>query len=537
MMGCKQFKRIKILGMNKINAVLLSVFVLSMGGAASTPFLEKKSGDTEFEPLIEFATAFDCLSASAPIRDHGTVRSAATLCAGVERLLSEGKDDAALQIIRANSHVVADAGAVLAIYGRCEVLALQANQVRSLLRNTPVEPLYADGLGTIQQADELMQQGAYEKAAAAFVQAEARCRTTAFEQLKRVGLDNLDELRHLDDAIRFRVLSALEEAEAHCETDSFYQLIGSHLRLAKMHPQWTTAIAAAHEKGLKKLESITDLSMKLAYLEELLQATPTCPVWQKQRKGLMANARFTSGQPWRNRVGMPLVYMPAGSFKMGSTPSENGREQNETEHEVTLSYGFFMGSFEVTRGQWDRVMDTARSLTASAQLPVDNVSWEDAQRFCQKLSEMEAPHRYRLPTEAEWEYACRAGGQTPYATGNQLRSTDAVVFDFQQPPESVQHVGQFAPNAWGLFDMHGNLAEWCQDWMGAYPSHAVVDPVGPADNEVDRELCGRVIRGGSWLDDRASARSACRQSQLPIIATDTVGFRVVLEADSVVLDD
>ncbi|MBM4020502.1 MAG: formylglycine-generating enzyme family protein [Planctomycetes bacterium] len=198
-------------------------------------------------------------------------------------------------------------------------------------------------------------------------------------------------------------------------------------------------------------------------------------------------------------TGIELVFIPAGRFLMGSPENEEKRSDNETQHEVILTRPFYMGAREVTQGQWQKVMgDNPSANKGSDTLPVEHVSWDDCQAFCQK-----AGGGLRLPTEAEWEYACRAGIQTPFNTGQTI-STDQANYDgnyiYGSGAKGVFRratvpVGGSRPNAWGLHDMHGNVWEWCADWSGAYPGASVTDPTGAPSGTT------RVMRGGAW--DRA----------------------------------
>jgi formylglycine-generating enzyme required for sulfatase activity len=205
-------------------------------------------------------------------------------------------------------------------------------------------------------------------------------------------------------------------------------------------------------------------------------------------------------------VKLEMVLIPAGKFKMGSPVTEQGRSDNETQHEVTLTKPFYMGKYEVTQEQWESVMGKNRSDTKGAKLPVTDVSWEDCQEFIKKLN-AKTDGGYRLPTESEWEYACRAGTTTAYSFGDKITPKDAN-YDDSKIRELVA-AGSYKPNAFGLYDMHGNVWEWCEDWYGDYPAGAVIDPKGPATGD------HRVWRGGSFIYGASSARSSNRGDFTP----------------------
>jgi len=213
-------------------------------------------------------------------------------------------------------------------------------------------------------------------------------------------------------------------------------------------------------------------------------------------------------------INYKMVYISPGTFMMGSPSSEPKREKDEKPHRVTLTKGFYMGVTEVTQGQWRKIMGNNPSYFKGDNLPVETVSWSNCQEFIRKLNRQEGENKYRLPTEAEWEYACRAGTTTPFFTGSCI-STDQANYNGNYPMpgcskgryrEKTIDVASFSPNAWGLYDMHGNVWEWCQDRYGDYPSGHVTDPEGPSGGS------GIVLRGGSWGGNAEYCRSAFRCS-------------------------
>jgi formylglycine-generating enzyme required for sulfatase activity len=236
------------------------------------------------------------------------------------------------------------------------------------------------------------------------------------------------------------------------------------------------------------------------------------------------------------KSGIALRLIPAGSFLMGSPASEIQRTDNEVQHTVRISKPFYMGKYEVTQGQWQKVMGNNPShfKNVGESAPVKQVSWNDCHTFMAELCKLEGlpAGSVRLPTEAEWEYACRAGTQTAFCYADDLDSSMAN-FDGNYPygngskekyRERTMSVGSFQPNAWGLYDMHGNVWEWCQDWYGPYGTDDAVDPRGSNLGLV------RVLRGGGWYVSAWRCRSANRDYGNPDYAHIHFGFRLVLFA-------
>ena len=229
---------------------------------------------------------------------------------------------------------------------------------------------------------------------------------------------------------------------------------------------------------------------------------------------------------------MELVKIPAGSFVMGSPESERGRRDNELQHKVVLTKPFYMGKFPVTQAQYEAVMGVNPSTFKGegegvlSDNPVELVSWDDAQEFCKRLSKS-AGKPVRLPTEAEWEYACRAGSNTAFCFGDDESKLGEYAWHYINSGGKTHPVGQKCPNAYGLHDMHGNVWEWCQDWYGNYLAQGAKakpakNPTGPATG------ASRVLRGGSWYDDPGNCRAAYRDGNYPGYRDHGVGFRVVV---------
>ena len=239
-------------------------------------------------------------------------------------------------------------------------------------------------------------------------------------------------------------------------------------------------------------------------------------------------------------VTMKLVRIPAGTFLMGSPDNERGRSDGDgPQRHVVITRPFYMSIHEVTQEQYEAATGGNPShFRRGSTDPVDGVSWDDAVTFCETLSRG-MTKTIRLPTEVEWEYACRAGTRTAYSWGNSWKQgvcnaenhpkgRNNNVPEFRRrglPVDSTMPVGTFKPNAWGLYDMHGNLWEWCSDWKGSYADADTRDPEGPSSGEY------RVLRGGAWICVPRGCRSSCRYGLPGEWGYDFVGFRVVVEID------
>jgi formylglycine-generating enzyme required for sulfatase activity len=232
-------------------------------------------------------------------------------------------------------------------------------------------------------------------------------------------------------------------------------------------------------------------------------------------------------------VKLELVLVPAGAFLMGSPDEEPDHDVSESpRHKVVIVRPFYMGKFEVTQGQWKVIRGNQSHGNVGDLFPADGVSWGDATNWCAEMS-TKLGVRMRLPTEAEWEYACRAGTTTAYAFGEKIASTQA---NFKSgdgaKDKKTMTVGSFKPNGWGLYDMHGNVWEWCQDTLQADYENAPTVDAAWIDTATP---FNRVRRGGSWADEAGTLRSAVRwgsaaSEKEPEMRNDQVGFRVVVEA-------
>jgi len=275
--------------------------------------------------------------------------------------------------------------------------------------------------------------------------------------------------------------------------------------------------------------------------------------WFTVKAGQKIQVKMTLDPPlqFKNGLGMTFKWIRPGTFVMGSQSDEPGRDEDETLHKVTLKDGFYMQTTEVTQLQWKKVMGNNPSYFSDCgdHCPVENISWNDAKKFISELN-FRSKKKYSLPTESEWEYACRAGSRSAIYTGDlqilgendgpkldpiawyggnsradYYGASDCSDWKDKQMPGSlcgIHPVAQKKPNAWGLYDMLGNVWEWCADWYGTYPSGHVTDPRGPSSGE------HRIIRGGSWLSSVVQCRSSFHGRANPSAPSYGVGFRIVL---------
>jgi formylglycine-generating enzyme required for sulfatase activity len=231
----------------------------------------------------------------------------------------------------------------------------------------------------------------------------------------------------------------------------------------------------------------------------------------------------------QNDVPLHLLLIGEGQFDMGSPEEEPNRDPDESPvHKVKISQSFYMGKFEITQRQFKAVMGYNPSIfddfDSSPDHPVENLSWKEAEEFIDKLNEL-GIGTFRLPTEAEWEFACRAGTQTPYYWGHDMKpnGTSEYAWANSRSMAMTHPVGEKKPNSWGLYDMSGNVWEWCSDWYGRYDEAPAVDPEGLESGK------NKVFRGGSWYDFFESHRCANRHRHGTDKGYTAIGFRVVME--------
>ncbi len=292
-----------------------------------------------------------------------------------------------------------------------------------------------------------------------------------------------------------------------------------------------TQVESERDPGLR--EEQDEESVQIADAANTIKPTDIAEVWaeqgqqqrqQREKETVQVKATFKTVD-FTNGMTMEFALIPAGEFIVDDPSDEGAKDSNAAPtHRIRISKPFYMSVYEVTQEQYKKVMGTNPSRFEGPRRPVDTVSWRDAQMFCQKLSSIDGG-RYRLATEAEWEYACRAGTTTAYYWGDDFDSRYG--WTISNSEATTHEVGARLPNAWGLRDMAGNVAEWCQDWYEKYDSSSPVqvDPKGPSEGVY------RILRGGSWGHTPASCRSAYRKWQTPEHKYDDCGIRVVLELE------
>lgn len=236
-------------------------------------------------------------------------------------------------------------------------------------------------------------------------------------------------------------------------------------------------------------------------------------------------ARFAP-ETWTNSIGMAFVKIPAGSYMRGCKDGEDDYDDEKPQRRISIS-SFWMGVHEVTQAQWEAVMGSNPSDFKGRDHPVENVNWLEAQEFVRRLNAKEGHERYRLPTEAEWEYAARAGSTTKYCFGDDERDLGDYAWYGSNSGCVTHPVGQKQPNAWGLYDMHGNVWEWVQDWFrGNYYATSDTDnPRGPDTGGY------RALRGGSCCQDPRYCRSATRYFAFPDQRDEDIGLRLALSQE------
>jgi formylglycine-generating enzyme len=390
----------------------------------------------------------------------------------------------------------------------------------------------------IDKAAQQLSEQQYAEAVATLDNVSEEVSNEQFEELKTKASDLLNQLNNLRNQIKEAIsgeqLQNLLPVVQDClvlksqQSDlvKLKQDLIARETLLDARNQHVILQAKKHIRQYQFAEAVQILST----ISPKYQTSSTVALSQKTEAELLARAPIT------NTISMTLNVIPAGTFLMGSPESEADRIRAvETQHKVTISKAFYMQTTEVTQGQWKEVMGTEpwkgkNYVKEGPNYPASYVSWNDAVAYCEKLS-MQEGKTYRLPTEAEWEYACRAGTQTTWSFGDDEGSLGDYACYHKNTwdiDETYAHqVGLKKPNAFGLYDMHGNVCEWCHDYYGEdyYKQSPEKDPTGPTSGT------SRVFRGGSWYDGARSARSAFRLRFVAHVRRYGFGFRLVRELD------
>jgi formylglycine-generating enzyme required for sulfatase activity len=277
---------------------------------------------------------------------------------------------------------------------------------------------------------------------------------------------------------------------------------------------------------IRRIEVRVGNKERFAAAELLAELEKRAPEHQQ----IAALRRSVEALPWPNLpsldlaadVKLQLILIRAGTFSMGAS---DGRDDEKPVHKVQITKPFYVGKFKVTQAQWRAIMDASPSTFEGNKNPVEGVSWDDCQEFLKKLDEKFAPLglKFRLPTEAQWEFVCRAGTATQYSFGKDESDLGDYAWFARNSEKKTHPVGEKKANAWGLYDVHGNVWEWCADWYDKdyYGKSPGSDPAGPATGTQ------RVMRGGSWFSYAPFCRSAVRMSAERDARSDNVGLRVI----------
>lgn len=308
--------------------------------------------------------------------------------------------------------------------------------------------------------------------------------------------------------------------------DRFEQAITSARRtVGQARDEWLRAQQKPMPERLKEVQDRTISEAELAAESNAKEKLATAIMHYRHAVKLRSLEEELS-VPIAEETVLSLVFIPAGEFEMGSPVDEEGRREGEqVAHPETIDKGFYISKYEVTQAQYEAVMGSNPSGVVGPNLPVESITWHDANDFCSRLNSL-GYGRFRLPTEKEWEYACRARSQSAYCSGDGVRALRKVGW-FREVGSLTgsrpKPVGQFNANRWGLYDMHGNVWEWCEDW---YVAHTVSDEENPSLAEPPQF---RGLRGGSWDSDPISCRSASRRGEPADTKRNDIGFRVVLD--------
>ena len=346
---------------------------------------------------------------------------------------------------------------------------------------------------------------------AGMAELEASTQVQADAQFQHYGKPLTDWVLRQSDSDRAQVTSWLRLDDAELVSSAYFELRAAQLAKSKAEAERLAQATAEAERLAQATAAAQDLAEVQAEAGRLAQATAAAQRLEQQWQVCLASAP------------VPLILVEAGRFQMGGFGI--GADEQPV-HEVRFTQCFGLGQTEVTQSQYEAIMGNNPSRFKDARLPVERVSWEEAVTYCKRLTTREraagrlpAGFEYTLPTEAEWEYACRADTRGGFAG-----ELDRMGWYLENSSSSPHPVGQKQPNAWGLYDMHGNVWEWCSDGYGAYLGISVDDPSGTTNGAF------RVLRGGGWRDIERNCRSALRARATPGSSGDILGFRVSLRS-------
>lgn len=483
------------------NNSMLTVFfaMLATGAIVALVLLNSGGGKEDADTSGGQATTESSTGDQAPQKSAADIEAEAiSLQAEVSGLamLAESEDAANRSIAAYNS------------------ASMAANSAKEFIGNGD----YSKALVLLNQAKSQFGRAAYDSVEAAY---EEALEANTFENARQFAPAKWLEL----DSLASEAKNAYEAEDYAVAVDSYNKAIALLPQIAK----------TAYEDILtqaKKAVANNEIDQATFFYDALANLDPAHP----DAMAFLYNYKLQPGEKFVSATGFTLCYIPPGEFTMGSPADEALRDSDEAQHRVRLTKGFYMSATEVSQTEWQRVMGRSLNMLdpepgfIGESLPVHSITFQQAIEFCEKLSELEGV-TYRLPTEAEWEYACRAGSQTPFNNSlTRLTSREANIFDpageIVDAPLDVGTTGD--PNTWGLFDMHGNVWEWCSDWSSPYTSGLAIDPVGPGMND-RRDLAMKIVRGGSFYDEADKARSANRWEYSPSVFTNYIGFRIVRE--------
>ncbi len=379
--------------------------------------------------------------------------------------------------------------------------------------------------GDYEQAIELWNQSASSYGKAAVTASEKNFS----EALRKAGLT---EISNYPSSAWINVETLIKDAKEKATQGNYTDAVAAITEQSTRIPQLKKEFLAKLSNLATSAAKSNNVENALKFYQMVVAVDPN----NKVARDYIYRNRYKPGEIITNTVGMKFAYIPPGEFTRGSPETEAYRDADEIQAKITITKGFFIVTTEVSQEQWEKVMGQRMRMEdpdsdfIGRTLPVHSITWAQAQEFCRRLSEIEGK-TYRLPTEAEWEYAARAGTTTPYNNGkDRLTSREANIYDPSgEGLDSIAAVGSIGqPNQWGLYDIHGNVAEWTADWSAPYPDGPQVDPAGPEDSEGRIDLAMKVVRGGSCIDDAYLTRTANRSESSPVVANSYTGFRPVL---------